>query len=184
MDKSEVLRRANGISDEERVFSVFLKCAMELGLLEGDIIYQPDSFMLIPKTMLYTEENNKVKVKSLYRKHIYTPDFKFEATDGIKKLFGKHLHSSSDGFFYVDTKGGFNREQRSFSIDQKLVMDKHNVIINKVIPYELMKKIGVAPHILLYHNRKPRKDGTLPPNKRMTFAMKCISLREYIDINK
>lgn len=142
-------------SMEEVEFLQWLFEAHSLGIVT-DFIYQPDSFLLTGKVdymPMFPANPKKPKAKCLFRDHIYTADFKVV-------LASKFLEASSKGFVvmdngkpgedytvWVDTKGTFmlHGGDRSFSINQKLVWEKYGVYIQKVVPKEFFRKLGVPP---------------------------------------
>ena len=91
--------------------------------------------------------------------HIYTADFtlKFDANnmklmDYLSQAFKLRLDDVKDGILtlVVDVKGTFmsNDGGRSFSINQKLMMAVHNIYVNKFVPKEAFKKLGVPKRCL------------------------------------
>lgn len=81
--------------------------------------YQPETFVLSEKVQYPSGK----KMKTLFQDHVYSPDFLIEwdpertkLSDEFKLPFGLNHNR-----IYVDVKGSFNRNQRSFSIDQKWV---------------------------------------------------------------
>lgn len=44
---------------------------------------------------------------------------------------------------YVDTKGAFNMNRRSFATDRKWVWDKYGVYVAEVVPVRFFAKFGV-----------------------------------------
>ena len=141
-------------SMEEVEFLQWLFEAHSLGIVT-DFAYQPNSFLLTEKVdYVPMFAKDKRKLKSLFREHVYTADFKVV-------LSPKHLETLSKGFVlmdgnlnkdgtytvWVDTKGTFmaHGSDRSFSINQKLVWLKHNVYVQKVVPKEFFRKMGVPP---------------------------------------
>jgi hypothetical protein len=53
-----------------------------------------------------------------------------------------------DNKIYIDVKGTFNKTQRSFSIDQKIIYEKFGYYIYKLIPKDFMKKYGIIEEFL------------------------------------
>lgn len=128
-------------SAEEIDFQIFLDEAKELGLIL-DFEYQPKSFELIPKA----EITVKGKKKVLLRSYSYTADWRIKASEMFDTLPHK-WHKNEDGTYLVDIKGEYNRHggDRIFPINQKLLYNKYNVYVNKVIPKEFFKIIDIAP---------------------------------------
>ena len=126
--------------------------------------YQPESFLLTEKAK-YTPAFGKPKEKHLLAEHSYTADFylKFDKKYGEKlSEFFKIDIDALDGVgnpeVWIDVKAGFNRfgGDRTFSINQKLVYDKHGVFVQKVVPLEMFEKLG-APEAakLTIKTKKP-----------------------------
>ena len=136
----------------------WIKEMKDTGLLLG-YEYQPKSYELSHRYeyVPYPEVKSKkgeVKSKFLMHPHIYTADFiiRFDANnlklmEYLSKSFKIRVDDVKDGVveLVVDVKGTFmsNDGGRSFSINQKLMMMVHNVYVNKVVPKELFKKLGV-----------------------------------------
>ena len=143
-------------SMEEVEFAQWLFEAHSLGIVV-DFTYQPESFPLTGKVdyVPMFPAGKKKKPKSLFRDHVYTADFRVV-------LSSKYLEAASAGFtimedgpmdkdgnytVWVDTKGTFmsHGSDRSFSINQKLVWLKYNVYVQKIVPKEFFRKLGVPP---------------------------------------
>ena len=145
-------------SNEEWCMFNWIKEMKDRGLLLG-YEYQPKSYELSHRYeyVPYPEVKSKkgeVKSKFLMHPHIYTADFiiRFDANnlklmEYLSKSFKIRVDDVKDGVveLVVDVKGTFmsNDGGRSFSINQKLMMMVHNVYVNKVVPKELFKKLGV-----------------------------------------
>jgi hypothetical protein len=126
-------------SNEEQQFEAWLIEAQAHGLVER--YGKQPKFELI--------QGERVGGKFLHREHNYTGDFKVWLTArGEEVLRGVFQKSAVVGFpngrLYVDTKGGFmNRGAgQEFSINQKLVYERHGVWVAKVVPFYKVK--GVA----------------------------------------
>ena len=136
-------------STEEWQFFNWIFEGRNLGIVL-DYTYQPESFELTPKyTYIPLFNNPKNLEKPLFRQHVYTPDFRLV----IDKEFAEKLSTSfkfmrenmlPDGNFeiYIDTKGEFNRNSRSFSIDQKFMWLQHKKLIHKIVPKIFFKTCG------------------------------------------
>lgn len=58
----------------------------------------------------------------------------------------------------MDVKGSFNRNQRSFSIDQKWVYQKTGFYIYKLEPKKFFKKFGILDEFMFTEKtKKPSK---------------------------
>lgn len=75
---------------------------------------------------------------------------------------------------YVDTKGLFNRNARSFSTDRKWVWKKYGIYVAEIIPVKFFKTFGVPFKSFL--SKKTKKA------RKMFAGMK--SLRETLGVNK
>lgn len=139
-------------SNEEWQFYAWLVEAKELGIcLEYE--YQPQPFLLCEKQKYIPLANNpKQKEKHLLSEHSYTCDFRF--TLDIKylniysqlfKISRNDLDDAGNVIIYIDIKGGFNLHggDRLMSIHQKLVMEKFGKYINKIVPKDAFRIIGV-----------------------------------------
>ncbi len=143
-------------SMEEVEFLQWLFEAHSLGIVT-DFTYQPDPFFLTGKVdyipMFPVGGKKKKSPKCLFRDHVYTADFKVV-------LASKFLETSARGFVvmdngkpdedytvFADTKGTFmmHGTDRAFSINQKLVWEKHGVYVQKIVPKEFFRKLGVPP---------------------------------------
>ena len=51
--------------------------------------------------------------------------------------------SCSEVSAYIDTKGTFNRNSRSFSTDRKWVWDKYGIYVAEIVPVKFFKNFGV-----------------------------------------
>ena len=145
-------------SNEEWCMFNWIKEMKEHGLLL-DYVYQPEHYDLSPRYE-YTpypvvkDKKGNVKTKFLMHPHIYTADFtlKFDANnlklmEYLSQAFKLRLDDVKDGVLtlVVDVKGTFmsNDGGRSFSINQKLMMAVHNIYVQKFVPKEAFKKLGV-----------------------------------------
>jgi hypothetical protein len=100
--------------------------------------YQPITFELCGKVKYGTGP----KLKTLFQDHVYSPDFLIEVDGKYKKLIDE-FKVLDENRIYVDVKGSFNRNQRSFSIDQKWVYQKTGYYIYKLEPKKFFKKFGI-----------------------------------------
>ena len=163
-------------SQEEWCMFNWIKEMKERGLLL-DYVYQPEHWELTPRfeytpypTVVdrkkrpvdekYANVPKPFKTKFLMHPHIYTADFtlKFDANnlklmEYLSQAFKLRLDDVKDGVLtlVVDVKGTFmsNDGGRSFSINQKLMMAVHNIYVNKFIPKEAFKKLGVPKRCLI-----------------------------------
>lgn len=128
-----------------------------------DFKYQPKSYLL-SDTVKYV--NVEGKQRTLLREHIYSPDFEFiiepkKCLKLAKELRLTQDQASCDWFkICVDVKGTFAKSDggRSFSINQKWLMQKHNVYVCKIVPKDFFKLFGVPKACqLTAKTKKPRK---------------------------
>ena len=150
-------------STEEWQFFNWVIEARNLGIIL-DYEYQPASFELTPKySYIPLFGNPKNAEKFLFREHVYTADFRLI----VNKYFAEKLSKTfkfykenmlSDGNFeiYVDTKGEFNRNSRSFSINQKFVWLVHGKYIQKIVPKIFFKDFG-CPEACHFTPRKKQR---------------------------
>ena len=146
-------------SQEEWCMFNWVKEMKEHGLLI-DYVYQPPAYELSPKyeyVPLWSKTTKKPKApqpKFLMHPHVYTADFqlKFDANnvklmEYLSQSFKIRVNDVKDGIvtLVIDVKGTFmsNDGGRSFSINQKMMMMVHDVYVNKVVPKEMFKKLGV-----------------------------------------
>lgn len=153
-------------SQEELEFTKWLCVAKSLNLIK-DFRYQPEPYLL--SDPIYYETigpKNKPKTKTLFREHIYTPDFRIF----IEKSRSQNLHqefkiknplySDNEIMAYdIDVKGSFQKDAgRSFSINQKWVYTKYQVYIHKVVPKVFFAKFGIIEDFLYTEKtKKPSK---------------------------
>ena len=150
-------------SNEEWYTFAWLVEAHQMGLV-GDFEYQPASLPLSPK-FVYTPYafpgKKPQKEKFLFHPHVYTADFKFSAFIDTEKALNYFTQSfkideksvrkdEATGRMvadiWLDVKGTWMRQNEAFSINQKLVFEKHGVYINKFIPKQAFQKLG-CPHL-------------------------------------
>lgn len=140
-------------SSEEYYVYHWLMEAMKLGIVV-DFEYQPEAFLLTDKAKYIPAFGNpKQKEKHLLADHVYTADFKvlFNATHGEKlsEYFKIPIEAvdvqRNIATVVIDVKGGFmlHGGDRTFSIHQKLVWEKYKVYVQKVVPEDLFKKLGM-----------------------------------------
>ena len=148
-------------SIEERDFLFWCCEAVELSII-SDFEYQPKTFILSDAVKIQTCNN---RLKSLFRQHVYTPDFSITFNGEKQKQLAiefniSHEQISDCNIVYIDVKGTFNKNDggRSFSINQKWVWQKFNIYINKLVPVVFFKKYGVPQKsVLTEKTKKPRK---------------------------
>lgn len=132
---------------------------VEMGLAK-DFEYQPPTFDLSPKFVYvpYVFPGKKrPKEKFLFHPHVYTADFRItvfldteKAVDYFSQAFKideKSVRTDDEtgkpvADIWLDVKGTWIRKGESFSINQKLVFEKHGIYINKFIPKQAFAKLG------------------------------------------
>ncbi len=161
-------------SKEEYFFSGWLVEAEKAKLVKG-IHYQPNSFCLSEREVVIYTKQLKTKTKKmekfLFRPHIYTPDFYFQAAGKLIKYFVNPCYFESKGV-YVDVKGIFNKygDQKQFSINQKWVYQKFGIYIEKVVPEKLFKKTW-CPEVARY---------SLVQKKPVAKYVNCRNINEFL----
>lgn len=148
-------------NEEYYIYQWAMECK-KLGIIK-EYVYQPESFHLTDKfTYVPLFGNVKCKEKHLLQDHIYSADFKFvfdmkygEKLAQYFKIGQQSVNKDGDIEVWVDVKGTFQRfgGDRSFSINQKLVYDKHKIYVQKITPKECFAILG-APHAARYTIKK------------------------------
>jgi hypothetical protein len=145
----------NGVmfdSTEEVEFCKWIEACVEYGLIEPEWEYQPITYDLFTGATCAVEKELKTKIKKLnkhlYHPHTYDPDFKLTFTQRMFDIINSNeTPCSFAGFKFiragspviVDVKGGFNKQKRSFSIDQKWTYEMYGVIVHEIVPKKLFK---------------------------------------------
>ena len=139
-------------SNEEYYVFNWVMDAHDLKIVK-EFEYQPKEFLLTEKFKYVPAFGNpKQKEKHLLADHVYTADFKitFDKQFGEKlseyfKIPIEAIDANGNAVVYMDVKGGFNKfgGDRNFSIHQKMVWDKYRIYVQKVVPEEMFKKLGV-----------------------------------------
>ena len=151
-DRTHSIKNVELDSNEEYYVFNWLMDARDLGIVK-DFEYQPKEFLLTEKFKYVPAFGNpKQKEKHLLADHVYTADFRIV----FNKLHGERLSeyfkipveaidANGDAIVWIDVKGGYNKfaGDRNFSIHQKMVWDKYRIYVQKVVPEEMFKKMGV-----------------------------------------
>lgn len=125
--------------------------------------YQPDSFKLFDSISYLTVEG---KSRSLFREHVYSPDFKLTFNPNKNLALAKEFKVTQQQLqnnavdVYIDVKGTFAKSDggRSFSINQKWTYAKHGIYVYKLVPKDFFKMFGVPEACrLTAKTKKPRK---------------------------
>ena len=139
-------------SNEEVLVYKWLLHALELGIVKN-FTYQPTTFVLSEKV----QYKQGKKTKTLFQDHVYSPDFLIEVDEKHQNLINE-FKLVFDNKIYVDVKGSFNRNQRSFSIDQKWTYQKYGYYIYKLEPKVFFKKFGILEEFkFTQKTKKPSK---------------------------
>ena len=149
------------VDSAEEVDCVNWLCeAVQLSII-NDFTYQPLAFQLFD-SVKYQDINNKTK--TLFREHIYTADFCIMFSPSAQLILAKEFKvpysslSCNECSAYVDCKGTFNTQARSFGYNQKWTWQLFKTYIYKLVPKDFFKLFGVPQKSRLTEKtRKPRK---------------------------
>lgn len=137
----------------------FLVEATRLSII-NDFSYQPPAFQLFDNAK-YQDVYNKQK--TLFREHIYTPDWVLDFSPSSQLELAKEFKvpyeelSNAHCSVYIDSKGTFNITERSFGYNQKWVWQQFKKYIYKLVPKVFFKKWGVPEKSMLTNKtKKPR----------------------------
>ena len=144
-------------SQEEWDFYQWCVDAVKLGLIV-DFIYHPDPIVLCPPVsgMVYKRKQRKdgtyeyvQKHGTLLRGHSYTPDFLLRSVWDIAPLQGTKQKPYYE--YWIDVKGDWNihNNHREFSINQKWVLQKAQLYVNKLVPKDFFA-ITFCPTVASY----------------------------------
>ena len=143
-------------SKEEKYFYYWLEEIKTLGFIDkierGDEI----AFTLSEKVVDTRKVQMKTKDKdvefSLLQPHVYTPDFRITWNQSAKGKFFSVSNfddrflfvANSGGISYIEIKPAFDAQNmtRLFGINQKWMMQKFGIFVQKIIPYKTGKKAG------------------------------------------
>ena len=162
-------------SKEEQDFINWLCEANSLSVI-GDFQYQPPSFGLFGNTK-YVDVDGKTK--TLFQDHVYSCDFVVEFDAEAQKGLARELKVGKDQLSagpvvsaYIDTKGLFNRNGRSFSTDRKWVWEKYGVYVAEVVPVKWFAKFGCPKASFLSEKtKKARKAFIGMKSVRQAFGL-------------
>ena len=166
-------------SNEELYFYWWCEELKEKGVI-ADIITQPDSFPLSDRFDALCTKTLKTKSKDssqiLIREHVYTADVQVTWNEQYNGLFFYNINAviaeykynsevfkffasiGSKSYFEVKPSFDQNNMTRLAKINQKWVFDKHNVLVNIVIPEKLFEKTFTPKNYLVTtKSNKPRK---------------------------
>ena len=146
-------------SQEEIDTLSWLTECKQLGII-NDFSYQPDAFTL-SDPVKYQDVNNKSR--TLFQEHKYTADWVLEFTPGKFKDLAKEFKVPFDQLscqnykVYLDSKGTFNKTERSFGYNQKWLYQRFKVYVYKLVPKKFFAKFGLPVACqLTQKTKKPR----------------------------
>ena len=124
-----------------------------------DFTYQPESIKLFDKVDYIAYDGKK---KSLFREHVYSPDFIIQINPRTSNILCKELKIPYEAMnlesfsVYLDVKGTFQRADggRAFSLNQKWVYQKTGIYVMKLVPKEFFKKCGCPSNCFLTQKTK------------------------------
>jgi hypothetical protein len=153
-------------SREEEAFALWCAEAQTFGLV-ASWSYEPPEWELTIGVSLKKKVKGRLVKRSLLQGHVYTCDFEVKLTElGLKAfsdVFPKTYLGGSESHIFgnqktviIDIKGGFSSYDgsRSFSINQKLMWDKHKVFVEKVVHWKPQRDRKGNP-------KKTNKDGSI-----------------------
>ena len=176
-------------SKEEIEFKKFVESAKQYGLIDFET-YQPESYQLIPKalrpvTRYFKTKAPRVEWKSLFREHSYTPDWIIRFTPEFFENFPRHglfvvasqgsevaevdFKGAASAWFDVKGKINLHGGDRIFPIHQKLMWDRFKIPVNKLIPEEFFRRIGVVPDGVKWMKNRKQKTARKAYIKVPTF---------------
>lgn len=158
------------VDSQEEVDFVNWLCEAHSLSAVGDFQYQPPSFELFGNTK-YVDVYGKER--TLFQEHRYSCDFLVAFDPNAQKELAKELKvpysqlSCAEVSAYVDTKGLFNRNSRSFSTDRKWVWEKYGVYVAEIVPVKFFRNFGVP--LRSFFSKKTKKA------RKMFAGMKSIT---------
>lgn len=172
-------------SDEELYFSWWLDELKEKSIVR-DWEYEDRDFYLSPKMTAITEYGT-------YRlqEHKYTPDFQInwsiDRFELYKLKLGILISLPLCDYSIVDVKGGYsdNFNDMRFTLNQKWVMQKYGLYVNKIVPVSGFrinsKKEKVLKKCLFSETFTPKKYLLTPTGKARTIHWKVRSVEEFLE---
>ena len=138
-------------SNEELFFTYYLDELKEQGFV-SEYWYEPKSFLLSERVV----GEVKGKKRTIFQEHSYTPDFYIEFNKVPSFLEGAKI---VNGKWWVDVKGSFNRHggDRVFPINAKWLYQRHNILVEKIIPQKLFEKTFTPEKFLLTEKKKQER---------------------------
>jgi len=191
-------------SKEELWISYYLDELLKVGFII-DWQYQPKTYTLFePFTYEWQKEltkKNKTKVSALIRGHEYTPDFMMVWHEKARYLFFNSIEDkinlkeanfiahSGNNLSIIDVKPQFDMQNmtRLFVINQKWMMDKFGLYVQKIIPIKETKhkqKSSIWSGIFPKTFTPERYFFTDVSMKERKINYKAIRLNEYLKLMK
>lgn len=133
--------------------------AYDLSII-NDFQYQPPSFNLFDDVK-YIDVYGKSK--TLFRGHIYTPDWLVTFTPSCQLELAKEFRVpqsalSTECSVYIDSKGTFSSTERAFSYNQKWMWQNFKTYVYKLVPKKFFALFGLPEKSKLTEKtKKPRK---------------------------
>jgi hypothetical protein len=125
-----------------------------------EIIYQPETFLLVPKKTVPEVKHLKTKTKTIEKFFLsaltYQADWSIVFSEKFLTKFDHGLITFQGNKFYLDVKGAYNYKDayRRLSIYQKLVYDRYGIFVNMVIPDKFFQKTWCPQAAYFMSNRK------------------------------
>jgi hypothetical protein len=164
-------------SDEELYFSWWLDELVEKGIIHK-WHYEFEPFVLSERVC----KNGKTLLQS----HDYTPDFFILWTLKYIPAVKISISSGKDLFSLVDVKGGYsnNFNDMRFPLNQKWVMEKFGLYVNKIIPVSGFrinsKQEKVLKKCLFSETFTPKKYLLTPTGKARIIHWKVRTVEQFL----
>jgi len=163
-------------SKEEIYFSWFLE---DVSNKTDYALYEPFFLEVIPKKTVKFINKTQTPMKDCHflQRLKYTPDFVVKWNrdimldgKGLKYLWRncdigkfsekKNLYYNEDYLSYIEIKGSYSKRNTDlFPVKQKIIYDKLNIYVQKIVPKEFFKAINYYPerYLLTDGGQKKRK---------------------------
>lgn len=158
--KDEIHDVVLSVDSQEEIDTLeYLTECKNLGII-NDFTYQPEAFVL-SDPVKYVDIYGKQR--TLFQEHSYTADWVLEFAPSACMQLAKELKVPYDQLscqnvkVYLDSKGVFNRTERSFGYNQKWLYQKHGVYVYKLVPKKFFQKCGCPESCkITKKTKKPR----------------------------
>lgn len=158
--KDEIHNVVLSVDSQEEIDTLaWLSECKNLGII-NEFSYQPEAFVL-SEPVKYQDVNNKTR--TLFQEHKYTADWVLEFTPSAFQELAKEFKVPYDELscqnykVYLDSKGTFNRTERSFGYNQKWLYQRLKVYVYKLVPKKFFAKFGVPDACAVTQKtKKPR----------------------------